>query len=69
MEKSYEKGKYGYDVNFLKQHNINTIELKDSLTGASVLIAPGLQGRVMTSSSEGRDGQSYGWINYRFIEA
>jgi hypothetical protein len=69
MEKSFEKGEFGYDVNFLKKHNIETVELRDSLTGASILIAPGLQGRVMTSTSDGPEGLSYGWINYRFIEA
>ena len=69
MEDSYEKGKYGFDVNFLRKNSITTLELSDSLTGASVLIAPGLQGRVMTSTSEGMDGLSYGWINYKFIES
>lgn len=69
MDKTYEKGKYGYDVNFLKTHMISAIELTDSLSGAALLIAPGLQGRVMTSTSDGMDGMSYGWINYRFIEA
>ncbi len=63
-----EKGTYGYDVAFLAKNNIETIELRDETSGASVLVAPGLQGRVMTSSAAGNEGQSFGWINYGFIE-
>ena len=65
----YPKGTYGYDVSFFKRHNIETIELKDSITNTSVLIAPGYQGRVMTSTSAGSEGNSFGWINYKYIEA
>jgi hypothetical protein len=63
-----EKGTYGYDVAFLAKHNIETIELTGENSGAKVLVAPGWQGRVMTSSAEGNEGASFGWINYSFIE-
>ena len=62
-------GTYGYDVAFFAWHNISTLQLRDSITGASVLIVPGYQGRVMTSTSDGDSGRSYGWINYRHIES
>jgi len=32
-------------------------------------ICPGYQGRVMTSTSGGREGLSYGWLNYKLIES
>jgi hypothetical protein len=69
LTKKHQKGTYGYDVNFFEKNNIETIELKDCLTGASVLIVPAYQGRVMTSTTGRMQGISHGWINYGFIEA
>ena len=69
MKKSVPKGKYGYDVAFFSENKINTIELKNNDSKACILIVPGYQGRVMTSSVDGNDGVSFGWINYKFIEA
>lgn len=68
MNKDNVKGTYGYDVAFFQKHNISTIELKDKDSQACLLLIPGYQGRVMTSSVAGNEGASFGWINYRFIE-
>lgn len=65
----FKKGTYGYDVAFLKENNIETVELTDKNTGAKVLIAPGYQGRVMTSSANDNRGNSFGWINYNLIQS
>ena len=67
MENQYLKGTYGYDKAFFEKNNIATLELNDSSSGAGVLIVPGYQGRVMTSTSGGNSGSSYGWINYSLI--
>jgi hypothetical protein len=69
MNDSLTKGKYGYDVAFFSEHKIRTIELRSSDSKACILLVPGYQGRVMTSSVGGNDGISFGWINYKFIEA
>ena len=69
MDNEYQKGTYGYDAAFFTGKNIEIIELKDSLSQASVLIVPAYQGRVMTSSVNGNEGISFGWINYRYIES
>ena len=69
MKENVSKGKYGYDVAFFSEHKIPTIELKSSDSKACLLLVPGYQGRVMTSSVEGASGASFGWINYKFIEA
>ena len=69
MNKSLTKGNYGYDVAFFSENKIKTIELKSSGSGACILLVPGYQGRVMTSSVDGNDGVSFGWINYKFIES
>jgi hypothetical protein len=67
MTQFYSKGSYGYDASFFKDNNIKTIELKDSGSKARILLVPGYQGRVMTSSANGDEGSSFGWINYSFI--
>ena len=66
---SFVKGTYGYDVAFFSSRHIQTIELKDDQSKASLLLVPGYQGRVMTSSAGGNEGQSFGWINYKLIES
>lgn len=68
-DKEYKMGTYGYDLAFFARHEISTVEL-ESVDGRSrLLIVPAYQGRVMTSTADGLDGKSYGWINYKFIEA
>jgi hypothetical protein len=69
MKNTVTRGKYGYDVAFFSEKKIKTIELKSSDSGACILLVPGYQGRVMTSSVNGNEGTSFGWINYKFIEA
>jgi len=68
MSETKSRGTYGYDVYFFQERNIKTIELKAKDSKASVLIIPAYQGRVMTSSVDGAEGASFGWINYKFIE-
>jgi hypothetical protein len=63
---TFEKGTYGYDLNFLKKHK-KPIELQNG--DARILISPEYQGRVMTSSANGESGLSFGWINHDLIES
>jgi hypothetical protein len=58
---------YGFDADFLRKHTKNCIELNDAAGQAKVLLSADYQGRVMTSSSSGDEGSSYGWINYSLI--
>lgn len=60
MDSTFEKGQYGYDLQFLKKH-LKPVELQAG--DARVLISPEYQGRVMTSSASGDNGFSFGWIN------
>ncbi len=57
---------YGKDKEFLARH-IPVVEL--SRGSRRILVAPTLQGRVMTSSTDGEDGSSFGWINYDLIRS
>jgi hypothetical protein len=55
------------DVEFLRKHT-EIIVLSDSSGQAKVAVAPGYQGRVMTSTSGGASGgASFGWINRELI--
>ena len=69
MEKEYATGTYGYDADFFVKNKIGTLHLRDTISGASVLVVPAWQGRVMTSASGGDEGKSYGWINYKHISS
>ena len=55
---------YGFNRDFLKKHT-DIIELKNG--ASAITIAPAWQGRVMTSTSEGDKGFSFGWINRDLI--
>jgi hypothetical protein len=61
------KGTYGYDAAFLRDHSTHIVELENQ--NAKVLLSADYQGRVMTSSSSGDSGTSYGWINYSLISS
>lgn len=63
----FKKGTYGYDSAFLAKYDSSIIELKDESGSARLLISPTWQGRVMTSTSTGPEGASYGWINYDLL--
>ena len=60
-------GTYGYDAGYLASKGIPTIELKSEDGQARVLLAPTLQGRVMTSTTGGEKGPSFGWLNYNAL--
>jgi hypothetical protein len=51
---------FGADLAFLREHT-DVILLSDG--DARVAVVPAFQGRVMTSTSGGADGVSYGWLN------
>ena len=67
--KSYEMGTYGYDLAYLSGKGIKVEELKSPEGKSKLMVVPAWQGRVMTSTTDGDEGASYGWINYRFIDS
>lgn len=58
--------KFGDDLAFLQKH-IDPIVLSDKAGMAKVVLAPAWQGRVMTSTTGGDAGPSFGWINRELI--
>ena len=60
---------YGHDIEFLKKHHVEIVELTSPDGLSRIAVAPNYQGRVMTSTSGGYAGESYGWINYKLISS
>lgn len=58
---------YGEVKRFLDRHT-DLVELTDG-DGARVAVCPEFVGRVMTSTCDGADGPSFGFVNRAFIEA
>lgn len=65
--KDFQIGTYGYDKAFFENNDIKFLELTSRDNLSRILIVPAYQGRVMTSTSGGNNGRSYGWINYSLI--
>ena len=59
---------YGGDLAFLDEHQ-DVIELSDTSGSSRVAVVAEYQGRVMTSTSGGTTGPSYGWLNREAIAA
>lgn len=67
--REYKMGTYGYDRAFLENHGVEVVELQSKDGQSKVMVIPAWQGRVMTSTTGGDNGDSYGWINYKLIES
>lgn len=65
-QESLQKGSFEYDLAFLQEHK-EVVVLKSEGDRCQVVIVPDYQGRVMTSTSRGAAGKSFGWINYDLI--
>ncbi len=57
---------YSWNKKFLQKYT-GIIELSSGKS--AILLAPSWQGRVMTSTSEGENGFSFGWINHNLISS
>jgi hypothetical protein len=57
---------YGYNLDFLRKY-VDVVELKKG--NSALALVPSWQGRVMTSTSEGTSGFSFGWINHGLISS
>jgi hypothetical protein len=73
VEVQIKEGSFAADMAFLQAHTPVVI-IKDRSGKGQVAVLPKMQGRVMTSTAEGPDGLSFGWINRdlvasgRFVE-
>lgn len=65
---SHQAGSFGYDVAFLQQHD-SIIKLLVEGEPGRVVVSPKYQGKVFTSTADGDEGKSFGWINYKAFTA
>lgn len=67
-DKVFEYTSYQQDLDFLQR--FTTVDLLQEPAGKGMIaVSPALQARVMTSSSDGLQGRSYGWINRDLFES
>jgi len=66
-QKEFPQGSFGHALNFLKQYHDDLIVLNSPDSQAMLVVTPAYQGRVMTSTARGLEGNSYGWVNYDLI--
>ncbi|CAN5351699.1 hypothetical protein BH09BAC6_BH09BAC6_30120 [soil metagenome] len=64
IEAQYAKGTFGYDLDFLKQQD-SVIVLNNNEGTGRVIVSPKYQAKVFTSTADGVNGKSFGWINYK----
>lgn len=57
-------GTFGYDLDFLKQHD-SVIVLTGDDPGARIIVSAKYQAKVFTSTAGGDSGMSFGWVNYK----
>lgn len=65
----YKEGTYGYDLNFLNEKDKGLIVLKGDNEKAEVIVSPKYQAKVFTSTSNGPDGASLGFVNHDVLNS
>ncbi|MGE8292067.1 MAG: DUF6786 family protein, partial [Sphingobacterium sp.] len=65
-----QKGKPNFadDLTFLQKWDQQLIVLSASGGEAKLIVSPKYQGKVFTSTAEGEEGKSFGWINYKAFD-
>jgi hypothetical protein len=61
-------GTFNYDLQFLSKYD-SVVLLKSSDSDAQVIVSPRYQGKVFTSTAAGKQGTSFGWVNYKAFSA
>src|SRR5690606_39892059 len=59
----HEKGTFGYDLAFLQARD-SVIVLSNQAGNGQIIVSPGYQGKVFTSTAAGLTGKSFGWVNH-----
>jgi len=67
--KDYVKGTFGYDLNYLSQKDDSLIVLSGDEGNSKIIVSAKYQAKVFTSTADGLDGASMGFVNYKFFDA
>lgn len=68
MKSKYEQGTFGYDLDYLSEKD-DLIVLQSDDAQAQIIVSAKYQAKVFTSTANGKEGKSHGFINYRFFDA
>ena len=68
MKVSYEKGSFGYDLDFLNKYD-SVILLQNESGLGQIIVSAKYQAKVFTSTANGAEGKSFGWVNYKAFDA
>lgn len=68
MRNNYEKGTFGYDLNYLSEKD-SIILLKSDNEQSQIILSAKYQAKVFTSTAKGLEGNSHGFVNYSFFDA
>lgn len=64
--KEFKKGTFGFDLEFLADYDSLVVL---GFANAQLIVSPKFQGKIFTSTASGKEGQSFGWINYDAISS
>jgi hypothetical protein len=68
MEKTFEKGTFGYDLKYLSDKD-SLVVLKSDNEEAQVIVSAKYQAKVFTSTAKGLKGESLGFVNYKVFDS
>ena len=68
-DNNFEKGAFGYDLAFLSQKDDSLIVLSSDDGKAQIIVSAKYQGKVFTSTANGLSGNSFGFVNYKVLDA
>ena len=66
---TFEKGTFGYDLDYLTPKDGSMIVLTGNNGDAQVIVSPKYQAKVFTSTAEGLSGKSLGFVNYKVFDS
>ncbi|MDR1937650.1 MAG: hypothetical protein LBQ73_04010 [Tannerellaceae bacterium] len=67
--KTYEKGTFGYDLQYLSGKDESLVVLTSDDGQAQLIVSPKYQAKVFTSTVDGLDGKSLGYLNYKVLDS
>jgi hypothetical protein len=65
----YVKGTFGYDLHYLSQKDDSLIVLSGEDGKSQIIVSANYQAKVFTSTADGLDGTSMGFVNYKFFDS
>ncbi len=61
-------GDFSHDLNFLRKHDTNLVLLTTKDFNGQIIVSPKYQAKVFTSTADGMNGKSFGWIKYETFD-